>query len=79
MTNPEDYFKFHEFCKYNALSYKLNYWEADDTFEVEITSPAKGEYYYQKRVYDFNSLINNYIKDMKEHSIFPTLSPDVKA
>lgn len=60
MINTEDYQKLIDFARYHGFSINITFWEADNTYSVEVMSAAKNENYSEKRVIDANHFIRNW-------------------
>ncbi len=60
--------EFHRWASERALSYQLNFSEAEGVWEVEIHSPASTEQYYEKRCYSLRTFMEHWEKrDTREN------------
>jgi hypothetical protein len=66
MSRNYDLNKLISFAQTEGVSLQINYWESDDTLEVKINSISKAEEFYQKRVFDIDSFILDWHKNLKE-------------
>jgi hypothetical protein len=60
---------FHNLCRNNALSWKIEYSEASDHFEVHVWGIGKGEDYYVKKCVRLEDGLAYIVSDMRASGI----------
>lgn len=52
--------KLVQFCREIACSVEITYWEASDELEIRVISSADSENYYEKRIVNVDTFIQNW-------------------